>query len=81
MIILSRIAFVARLILRAAALKATKGSSSDPLIICMRDLHRAFDKPLALLNIETSKPDAELAASYVERAAELAEVAGRMLDL
>jgi hypothetical protein len=46
----------------------------------VRDLHRAFDKPLALLNIETSERDAELAASYVERAAELAEVAGRMPD-
>jgi hypothetical protein len=46
----------------------------------VRELHRAFDKPLALLNIETSERDAELAASYVERAAELAEVAGRMPD-
>lgn len=67
--------------LRAAALKATKGSPDGPLIICVGDLHRAFDKPLALLNIETGKPDTELAASYVERAAEVAEVAGRMLDL
>jgi hypothetical protein len=60
------------LILRAAAMiRPTKGT----LIICVRELHRAFDEPLALLNVETSKPDAELAAGYIERAAELAEVA------